>query len=80
MRKNGVIREKRGKSNFVKCGNPERNALFGAKQPADAGGKPRQSQMVIGSDFQTLPREKTKLRFRCRDGLPSADAERRAAL
>lgn len=53
---------------------------FGVEQPADAGGKSRQSQMGIGSDFQTLPREEIKLRFRCRGEPPPAESERRGAL
>ena len=53
---------------------------FGVEQPADAGGKSRQSQMGIGSDFQTLPREVIKLRFSCRGGPPPAESERRGAL
>ena len=40
MRKNRVIREKRGKLNFVKCGNPERNALLGWSNPPMPAGSP----------------------------------------
>lgn len=40
MQKNRVIREKRGKLNIVKCGNPERNALLGWSNPPVPAGSP----------------------------------------